>query len=56
MDISAFFDHIPHEELLRILGRQIRENDVLEVVKAILKAKVLDENTGDLSENQIGIY
>ena len=56
MDISAFFDHIPHEELLRILSRQIRENDVLEVVKAILKAKVLDENTGDLSENQIGIY
>ena len=56
MDIADYFDRISHNDLLRILAKQIKEEDVLELTRAILRAKILDENTGELRENQIGIY
>lgn len=56
MDIADYFDRISHNNLLHILAKQIKEKDVLELTQAILKAKILDENTGELRENQIGIY
>ncbi len=56
MDISGFFDHIDHTILLRKLNAQIREEDVLDLVRQILKARILDERTGVLTENATGIF
>lgn len=56
MDIADYFDSIQHEGLLSILGQQIKEQDVLELTRTVLRAKVLDEQTGELSENRMGIY
>lgn len=56
MDIADFFDCIQHKILLRILEKHIKEVDVLELIRTILKAKVLDEKTGELSEKGKGIY
>lgn len=41
MDIADYFDSIQHEGLLRILGQQIKEQDVLELTRTVLRAKVL---------------
>ena len=56
MDIKSYFDCIPHEGLLHVLEKRIREQDVLELIWAVIRAKVLDPRTGELKENEIGIY
>src|SRR5699024_8699978 len=56
MDIKSYFDCIPHEGLLHVLEKRIREQDVLELIRAVIRAKVLDPRTGELKENEIGIY
>ena len=56
MDIRDYFDRIPHERLLRVLEKRIREQDVLELIQAVISAKVLDPRTGELTENKTGIY
>ena len=56
MDIADFFDSIRHDDLLQMMGKRIKEQDVLELVQTVLKAKIMDENTGELRENQLGIY
>lgn len=56
MDIQNFFDTIPHEKLLRVLGKRIKEQDVLDLMRTVLKAKVLDTQDGELQEKEIGIY
>ena len=56
MDIKDYFDRIPHEKLLRVLGKRIKEQDVLDLIRSVICAKVLDPGTGELSENEIGIY
>lgn len=56
MDIADFFDCIRHADLLHILENQIREQDVLELVRAVLSTKVLDGQTGELHENTTGVY
>lgn len=56
MDIRDYFDRIPHEKLLRVLEKRIREQDVLELIRAVISAKVLDPRTGELTENETGIY
>lgn len=56
MDIKDYFDRIPHEKLLRVLGKRIKEQDVLDLIRAVIRAKVLDPGTGELSENEVGIY
>ena len=56
MDIRSYFDCIPHEGLLHVLEKRIREQDVLELIRAVIRAKVLDPRTGELKENEIGIY
>ena len=56
MDIRNYFDCIPHDGLLHVLGKRIREQDVLELIQAVIKAKVLDPRNGELKENEIGIY
>ncbi len=56
MDIKSYFDCIPHEGLLHVLEKRIREQDVLELIRAVIRAKVLDPRTGELKENEMGIY
>ena len=56
MDIKDYFDRIPHEKLLRMLGKRIKEQDVLDLIRSVIRVKVLDPGTGELSENEIGIY
>lgn len=56
LDIADFFDSIRHSDLLQILEKRIKEQDVLELVQTVLKAKIMDENTGELKENHLGIY
>ncbi|MFQ6818867.1 MAG: CRISPR-associated primase-polymerase type A1 [Blautia sp.] len=56
MDIRQYFDCISHERLLHVLEKRIREQDLLELIRAVIKAKVLDPRTGELKENEIGIY
>lgn len=56
MDIRDYFDRIPHEKLLRLLEKRIRERDVLELIQAVISAKVLDPRTGELMKNETGIY
>lgn len=56
LDIADFFDSIRHSDLLQILEKRIKEQDVLELVQTVLKAKIMDENTGELRENHLGIY
>lgn len=56
MDIADFFDCIGHEELLRILQKHIREQDVLELTETILKVKILDEQSGELRANTAGVH
>ncbi len=56
MDIADFFDCIRHADLLHILENQIKEQDVLELVRAVLSTKVLDGQTGELHENTTGVY
>lgn len=56
MDIADYFDSIRHDVLLHTLRKQVKEQDVLELTQTVLKAKVLDAQTGELSENRVGIY
>ena len=56
LDIADFFDSIRHDDLLQMMGKRIKEQDVLELVQTVLKTKIMDENTGELRENQLGIY
>lgn len=56
LDIADFFDSIMHSDLLQILEKRIKEQDVLELVQTVLKAKIMDENVGELRENHLGIY
>lgn len=56
MDIRNYFDCIPHEGLLYVLENRIREQDVLKLIRAVIRAKFLDPRTGELKENEIGIY
>lgn len=56
MDIKDFFGSICHQNLLEILKQRIREQDVIDLIKIILEAKVLKEQDGELLENRRGIY
>ena len=42
-DLSAYFDTIPHEELLWLLGQRISDGKILHLIKMWLKAPVWEE-------------
>ena len=42
-DIKAYFDSIPHEQLMNEVRKRISDGRVLEVLEAFLKADILDE-------------
>ncbi|MCC8150315.1 MAG: reverse transcriptase/maturase family protein, partial [Lachnospiraceae bacterium] len=56
MDIANFFDNIDHGILLKELSGRISEHDVLDLLKDILEAKILDEKTGELEKNHKGVF
>lgn len=41
-DIEGCFDNIPHEKILELLGRRIKDNQVLRLVKEMLKAGYIE--------------
>ena len=41
-DLSAYFDTIPHKELLQLVGKRISDKNVLHLIKMWLKAPVLE--------------
>jgi group II intron reverse transcriptase/maturase len=43
-DIRGFFDHIRHEELLRMLGRRIQDGALLGLIRKWLRAGILEED------------
>ena len=54
-DLSAYFDTIPHKELLQLVGKRISDENVLHLIKMWLKAPVMDNCrlTGG-KENKLG--
>ncbi|MCD7866785.1 MAG: hypothetical protein LUG62_00980 [Clostridiales bacterium] len=54
-DIQTFFDCIPFEKLFPVLRRDIKEEDVLELIKNILTAASM-ERDGTLNKKQMGLY
>lgn len=41
-DISAFFDNIPHDQLLTILRKRVKDGRVLDLIESWLKAGIMD--------------
>ena len=41
-DLSAYFDTIPHKELLQLIGKRISDKNVLHLIKMWLKAPVME--------------
>ena len=56
LDIEHFFDSINHEKLISMLHKVIAEEDVLELIKDIIRAKALDTATGELRIKERGVY
>ncbi len=45
-DLSSYFDTIPHDKLLKIVGQRISDKNILHLLKMWLKAPVWDESEG----------
>ena len=54
-DLSAYFDTIPHKELLQLVGKRISDKNVLHLIKMWLKTPVMDNGrlTGG-KKNKLG--
>ncbi|MDR4499382.1 MAG: group II intron reverse transcriptase/maturase [Candidatus Scalindua sp.] len=54
-DLSAYFDTIPHKELLTLVGKRISDKNVLHLIKMWLKAPVMENGrlTGG-KKNKLG--
>jgi RNA-directed DNA polymerase len=50
IDIEGYFDTIDHERLMKLLGEDVSDGRVLEIIKRFLKAGVLEEGTYEISE------
>lgn len=55
-DISKYFDRIRWEKLRGILASDIREDDVLDLIRQNVCTRVLNETSGEISEKIIGIH
>jgi group II intron reverse transcriptase/maturase len=42
-DLSAYFDTIPHKELMNLVGKRISDRNVLHLIKMWLKSPVMDD-------------
>jgi len=56
LDIQKFFDCINQQKLLAMLRNEIKEEDVLELILSSMRAKVLNQESGELSVNDRGIH
>ena len=45
-DLSSYFDTIPHDKLLKVVGQRISDKNILHLLKMWLKAPVWDEEEG----------
>lgn len=45
-DLSGYFDTIPHAGLLRLVARRVSDGSILGLVKAFLKAPIVEEKSG----------
>ena len=45
-DLSSYFDTIPHDKLLKIVGQRISDKNILHLLKMWLKAAIWDEREG----------
>jgi RNA-directed DNA polymerase len=43
-DLSGYFDSIPHRELMELVSRRISDGSILELIKAWLKAPIVEED------------
>jgi len=43
-DLSKYFDMIPHRELMRQVARRVRDGSVLKLIKAWLRAPIVEED------------
>lgn len=55
LDIEHFFDTIAIDHMITLLRRQIREEDTLELIRAICNAPSISD-TGELMKKRVGIY
>lgn len=54
-DMSAYFDTIPHDKLLKTVSQRISDKNVLHLIKMWLKAPIWDESSGgSAKKNKIG--
>jgi group II intron reverse transcriptase/maturase len=44
-DIEGCFDNIPHDVILKLIGRQIKDNQLLSLIKYMLKAGYMEDET-----------
>ena len=56
LDITHFFDNIKWELLKEILGRVIKEEDVLELIRLNACTEMLDDVSGVLAKKTVGIH
>lgn len=56
LDIVKFFDSINQKKLLSMLRKRISEEDVMDLIKETISAKVLDPKSGTLSVRERGVF
>jgi len=45
-DISAYFDTIPHDRLMKTVAERVVDGSMLQLIKAFLEAPIIDERNG----------
>ncbi len=55
-DITKYFDRIRWEKLQEILSVDIREDDVMELIRQSACTRILNETSGEITEQTVGIH
>jgi group II intron reverse transcriptase/maturase len=51
-DLTAYFDTIDHAQLMRLVARRVSDGSILSLVKAMLRAPIVEENTNGKTTHQ----